>query len=200
MASLQSRIQQSRDWWLDRLWADWLIAALLVVLHLGLVVFVPAADILGNAAPPDRRAVYSAAAIIVTLLASFSSVAIGQLSAARGPRADALRQNGAQELARNWRSIFQVGLLAALLALIALLLDPSAVVRSEAGTSEVVVPVVARWLFEAGLVVAVIKFLRSSALFSRVLMLAARSTAEGDDDQKRAPAPQPNPDWHRAVG
>jgi hypothetical protein len=187
-SSIASRV---RALCLDNLWVDMVSVAILLTIHAVFVVAMPVFDFLGNALPADRRAVYGSAAIVVSLLASFSGVAIGQLSSAKGARADALRAHGAEVLAKNWRSIFRAGMFSALLALVALLLDPSVVTPSA-------VPVIVRWLFEAGLMFAIVKFFRLSSLFYQVIHLAAKSAGE-EEEPKLVAAPTPNPNWHKTA-
>ncbi|WP_157780375.1 hypothetical protein [Leifsonia xyli] len=169
-----SRLSQLRDFWLDHLWCDLVLGAVLATIHLLLVLIWPSMDVLGNAAPADRRAAYTSVAVVVSLLASFSAVAIGQLSSAKGARADALRNQGGVMLAKNWRSIFWAGLATAGVSIAALLLDPSRHTNSA-------VPVVVRWVFEFALLVAVVKFARLSTLFNEVLSIAALSAADEDE-------------------
>jgi|GEM_PF-5799516 len=187
MNRIKVMISAVRDFWIDHLWFDAAVAGVLLIAHMVLVWLLPAVDLLGNALPADRRSAYSSAAIVVSLLGSFSSVAISQLSAAKGARADALRQQGAKDLARSWRSVFRVGMIAAVVAILCLLVDPSVVVVS-------VVPVVARWAFEYCVFLATMKFLRLSALFFEVITLASRGS-EPEMDDGRAPALTVVPGW-----
>jgi len=181
-----------RGFWIDHLWVDPSVAAILLGIHMALVWGYPVADLLGNALPADRRSAYSSAAIVVSLLGSFSSVAISQLSAAKGVRADALRRQGAESLARSWRSVFRVGMVAAVVAILCLLVDPSVVVVNA-------LPVVARWTFEFCVFLATMKFLRLSALFFEVITLAARGS-EDDLVEVRGPALKAVPDWPQKRG
>ncbi|MEC5185486.1 hypothetical protein RCH12_002963 [Cryobacterium sp. MP_3.1] len=175
-----------RDFWIDHLWVDSAVALGLVALHAALVTFYPVTDVFGNAQPADRRAVYSSAAIVVSLLGSFSGVAIGQLGSAKGARTTALKKQGGQILARNWQSIFRTAMLAALVALMALLIDPSV---PSAGWGFVLV----RWVFEFALLLAILKFVRLSSLFFEVINLTTQEAAEAEE--KLAEAPRPNPNW-----
>ena len=191
MKPLQRARDGLHDFWIDHLWVDLAVVATLLVAHGTLVLTLPSFDVLGNALPADRRATYSATAVVVSLLGSLSAVAIGQLGSARGQRAAALKAQAAEELAQNWRSIFRVGMLAALVSLVALLLDPSVATANA-------LPVVIRWLFEASVLLALVKFLRLSALFHEVLTLTARSAAEAEQEQSSlAPPPLAKPDWVR---
>ncbi|WP_143459206.1 hypothetical protein [Leifsonia sp. ALI-44-B] len=187
MPKLKAMSSGIRDFWLDHIWTDLVIAGALVTIHLLCVGTWSQVDILGAALPADRRSVYSATAIVVSLLGSFTGIAIGQLSSAKGNRADALRSQGADILARNWRSVFRAAMLSALVAIIALLLDPS---KSPEGW----LPVAVRWAFELTLLIAVVKFVRLSSLFFEVLMVAAKS-AEDDKPNKLAPAPEVSKYW-----
>lgn len=189
MASLSTAPSAVRNFWIDHLWVDSAALAVILGAHIVLVILYPVFDLFGHALPGDRRTVYSSTAIVVSLLGSFSGVAIGQLSSAKGSRADALRGQGGHLLADNWRSIFHAAILSALLAIVALLLDPSV-----ANTS--VVPVIARWAFEAGLVFAVVKFLRLSALFYEIITVASISSAE-PEYEVRAAAPTADPNWSK---
>ena len=175
-----------RDVWIDHLWIDLAVVGLVAAAHAGAIYLWPFVDVLGNAQPADRHSVYGATAVVVSLLGSFSAVAIGQLSAAKRARADSLRAQGASMLARNWRSIFRAAMLAALASIIALLLDPST-------HTTAVVPVVARWLFEVAVLLAVVKFIRLSSLFVEVLTIAAMSGE--DESDERVDAPTFNVDW-----
>lgn len=182
-----------RDFWIDRIWLDFLIAAAIVGVHLLLIQRWPWLDILAAASAPDRRAVYSAVAIVVSLLGSFSAVAIGQLSSAKGERADMLREAGGADLARNWRSVFRTALLCALIAIFGLLLDPSSPPAVTATNPQPVTPEIIRWIFEAGLILAIVRFVRLSALFVEVLEVASFGGA--DAPGKLAAPPVPDPDW-----
>jgi hypothetical protein len=180
-----------RDAWIDRLWVDLVLVALAVGVHAVLVLALPAADLLGNALPADRRATYSATAVVVSLLGSLSSVAISQLGSAKGWRAAVLKGEASGALARNWRSIFRAGMLSALISLLALLVDPSIVTSSAAA-------VAVRWIFEAGVLLALVKFLRLSALFTEVVTITAKDAADGEArSDELALAPVLDASWSR---
>jgi hypothetical protein len=167
-------MQKLRDIWIDHLWLDLVIVAVLLAIHGALVVLYPAFDVLGNSLPADRRGVYTSTAVVVSLLASFSGVAIGQVSSAKGARSEALKIQAGDVLAKNWRSIFLAGMISAMFALLGLIADPS-VVTSGTG------PVVVRWLFESGLLLAAVKFMRLSSLFYEVITLASRSSNDKEE-------------------
>ena len=78
------------------------------------------------------------------------------------------------------------------MAIVALLFDPSVHVE---GT----LPVVVRWVFEFALVLAILKFVRLSALFSEVLIVKAKSEADDEDDEDLAEAPTLGPRWQQSA-
>ena len=75
--------------------------------HLALVVFTGKFDVLGWASGSDRRAVYSAAAVVVSVIGTLSGIAVGQLGSSKGDRTSALKRDAGRKLAASWRSIFR---------------------------------------------------------------------------------------------
>lgn len=182
------KINPLRDYWLNHLWVDVALVSILVGAHGVAVMLWPFTDLFGLAIPADRRAVYSSAAIVVSLLGSFSGVAIGQLGSAKGPRTSALKRQAGGTLVRNWQAVFITAMLAASVALLALLIDPSV-----AGVS--VVHVAVRWVFEFVMLLAVVRFVRLSTLFREVMSVATREGGEAEPELLDAPNPQPG--WHK---
>lgn len=166
----------ARDWWFNHPFADWILAGGITTAH-GLVVWRTGSfDFLGWAAPSDRRGAYSAAAVVISLTGTFGSAAVSQLGSGKGDRIVALKREAGRELADSWRSIFLGAFVAALIAIVALVLDvaePSGVGHNAA---------VARWAFEFGLLLAVWRFLRLGALFHPVIVSSAL-----DDADSKAP-------------
>jgi hypothetical protein len=191
-----------RDFWIDHIWLDYVVAGLLLGVHVIAIQRWQWLDVFDSALPQDRRAVYSAAAVVVSLLGSFSAVAIGQLSSAKGERADLLREVGGADLARNWRSIFRSAMMCALIALSALLLDPSMAAAASPADQlhwNVIVPISVRWLFEASLILMIVRFMRLSALFVEVLGIASMGDSNVSDEL--AGPPTPTPGWaKRRIG
>jgi uncharacterized membrane protein len=164
------------DWWIDHRWADLLVTAL-VVGGYGIVVWRTGRfDMLGWLTPSDRRGLYGAFAVVVSLTGAMSSVAVGQLASAKGPRATTLKKAGGPELAKSWRSIYVGAMGAALLALLALALDSTQSVPAAGHAA-----VIARWSFLVGLVLATTKFARLTALFQPVITASVKDDAESDD-------------------
>lgn len=169
------------DWWIDRRWAD-IVVSCLVVGSYGFIVWKTGRfDVLSWLAPGDRRGLYSAFAVVVSLTGALSGVAVSQLAAAKGPRAKALKQQGGAELAKTWRSIYAGAMGSALLALVALGLD---------STTQIPIghnAVVAKWSFLFGLSVGILKFARLTAIFQPVISMTVRDDVEPAEED--APAP-----------
>lgn len=175
------------EWWIDHLWIDLVLVVLVTGAH-GLVVALTGRfDVLGWLPATDRRGVYSAAAIVISLVAALSGVAVGQTGSAKGSRIAHIKREAGDQLAATWRSIYRGALTAALIAVMALALDSTA--RHPQGYNGNV----ARWAFEFGLGLAIMKFLRLSTLFHATLLGAARDDA--DDDNRLAEAPTFDEDW-----
>lgn len=190
---LRQSARTLRDAWIDRLWVDVFATTVLLVAHYALVATTGRFDVLAWATPPDRRGAYAAAAVVISLVGSLSGITLGQLGSASGPRAVALKRYGGPQLARNWRSIFQSAMLAALLAVAALLLDPSSPVPGSEVRSTV-----ARWAFEFGVVLVTVKFARLTSLFHAVLSATAADSGESAEEPT-VEAAKYDPGWLRTA-
>jgi hypothetical protein len=175
-----------RDFWFDHLWIDLLIAAALVGTHLAIVLLTGRLDILSVASLDERRGLYSASAVVVSLIGAFSGVAIGQVASGKGARIRALKSAAAKPLANSWRSIYMAAIASACLALLCLAID---VKGREGGAAA---PFVMRWLFEFGLIYCVAKFVRLMALFHPIIESSAKDDAESEAGPKPALVPSPN--------
>lgn len=175
-----------RDFWFDHLWIDLLIASAIVGAHLATVMLTGQLDILGVAALDERRSLYSASAVVVSLIGAFSGVAIGQVASGKGARIRALKSAAARPLADSWRSIYLAAIASACLALLCLAIDVKGL---EGGAAA---PFIMRWLFEFGLVYCIAKFVRLMALFHPIIESSAKDDAESDAGPKPALVPSPN--------
>lgn len=174
------------DWWIDHRWADLLVTGATVGAY-GLIVWKTGRfDVLDWLTPGDRRGLYGAFAVVVSLTGAMSGVAVSQLASAKGPRAMALKKFGGNELARSWRSIYSGAMAAALLAVLALALDGTQA-PPQAGYNAVV----AQWSFLVGLVLGVVKFGRLTALFQPVITSSVKDDAESGQVEE-GPAPELN--------
>jgi hypothetical protein len=172
-----------RDYWVDHRWTDLCIAGAAVALHSVVVWRTGRFDLLAWVEASDRRGAYSAFAVVVSLTGALSGVAVSQLGSAKGMRATALKKHGGKELARSWRSIYVGSMCAALLALVALVLD--ATKPPAAGHNAAV----AQWIFEFAVAYAVLKFARLTVLFEPMITAFVKDDAD-PDEAPLAPAPR----------
>ncbi|GAB77860.1 hypothetical protein SAMN05421595_0372 [Austwickia chelonae] len=162
------------NWWLSKSKADvpvlLMILALLAVSH-----NVWGVSLLLGEVPPEKRvSLYTAWAVVISLTGTLASVSIGQYVSGRGDRVMLLKKVYGSELSRIWRGTFLGSGLAALLFLIAAVLDARSTVDSYAGI----------WVFIAAALLAVLKFFRLALLFSRVIGLIVT-----DDVSPLSPTP-----------
>lgn len=173
--SRERLVTPMREFWIDHRWSDMCMAGAVVGVH-GLVVWCSGRfDLLTWVEAVDRRGAYSAFAVVVSLTGAFSGVAVSQLGSAKGPRAKALKRDVGKELARSWRSIYIGSLCAALLALIALLLDSTKPGASGPNA------VIAQWMFEFAVIFAVLRFTRLTALFEPMITAFAKDDSDPDE-------------------
>lgn len=168
-------LKSVRAFWVDHRWTDLCIAALLIGGHGVIVWRTGRFDVLDWLAAADRRGLYGAFAVVVSLTGALSGVAIGQLGSAKGPRAKALKLYGGKELAGNWRSIYVGAMGAALLALVALALDGTSPPPNGHNA------VVAMWAFEFGVVLGITKFARLTALFEPMISAFVKDDADPEE-------------------
>jgi hypothetical protein len=183
----------AKDYWIDHRWVDLLLTSVLIAVHYSLIFFAAGFDFFAYAAVEERRAMYSASAVVVSLLGAFSGVVIGQASSGKGDRLMALKKNGGDELAANWRGIYLAAIFAAISALFCLLVDvgsPGVAIH---------VPSLARWVFEGALLLCALKFIRLTAIFEPIIASSARDDAEKDASPPDAPVMHPKWDQNRTA-
>lgn len=164
-----------REFWIDHRWTDVCVAGVVVGIH-GIVVWQTGRyDLLSWVGASDRRGAYSAFAVVVSLTGAFGGVAISQLGSAKGPRAKALKKLVGRDLARSWRSIYVGSLGAALVAIVALMLDSTTPIPGHNAA-------VARWAFEVAIVFSVMRFARVAALFEPMINAFAKDDADPDEE------------------
>jgi hypothetical protein len=139
-------------------------------------------DLLALVEAGDRRGAYSAFAVVVSLTGALSGVAVSQLGSAKGMRATALKKHGGKELARSWRSIYVGSMSAALLALVALVLDATKPPAAGHNT------IVAQWIFGFAVAFAVLKFAQLTVLFEPMMAFVKDDADPGE--APLAPAPR----------
>lgn len=179
-----------REWYLSHRWFDLTAAVVATTVYAVIVWWSGRFDVLAWSPAADRRTVYTATAVVISLVGALSGVAVGQVGSAKGPRMAYLKRHAGGELAASWRGIYRGVLLAALLALTALVLDRS--VPGEGDHNAVV----ARWAFLFGLALALTKFARLSALFHDTILGAAQDDASASEPDV-LPAPVFDEEWFK---
>lgn len=174
-----------KNYWVDHRWIDPAIAAFLLIIHFCALILSAGFDFFSYASVEERRALYSASAVVVSLLGAFSGVVIGQASSGKGDRMIALKKYGGGALAANWRGIYLAAIFAAVSALFCLLVD----VKTTGVAT--LVPPIARWVFEGTLLLCGVKFLRLTAIFEPIIASSAMDDAEKDDGPQDAPGLHP---------
>jgi hypothetical protein len=157
---------------LDLLVALAITAAYFLTIHFR----APQLNLLAFAEASQRLAVYAAGAGLASLIAGFSGTAIAQYGSSSGPVVEALRQVHGYEIRKNWLSIVRWLLVAAVLCIIAMVIDTK--------TS----PRYSDYLFYIALSVAVLKFFRLTLLF-RLVLAAVDSQSQPASQGKTAPYP-----------
>lgn len=132
-------------------------AAMTISYFLAVRVRAPWIDVLAFADSEQRLAVYAAGAGVMSLIAGFSGTAIAQYGSSSGPVVEALRQVHGPAIRKNWLSIVRCLLVAALMCLIAMVIDTKTDPRYS------------NYLFLIALLIAVTKFLRLSLLFKLIM-------------------------------
>lgn len=173
-----------RDFWIDHRWLDAAVTLTIVGVYTLVTHHFGRFDVLAWLTPGDRRAMYSAFAVVVSLTGAMGGVAVSQLGSAKGERVLALKRHGGRELAKNWRSTYLGAFSCAMLALLALALDGS--IPAAQGHNAFV----GRMCFDVAVVLASMKFLRLSVLFQPLII----ATVLDDTEEPNAVAPAPTLD------
>lgn len=154
-----------RDRWLSHSHVDIVFVILLVGSH-GLLVWQRDWPVLLEGVAADRRpALYAAAALVISLTGTLVSVSVAQYLNGRGERVAALKRRHSRELGRTWRAVFVGSILAAVLFLAAYAAD------ARYGAGAKTDGTVGVWLFEIGVVLALIRLVRLAALFGDLVDL-----------------------------
>ncbi len=153
-SQLASKPAALRQGWLSHSGADLLLVAAVLVVHLLLAHFAGVAELLGGIPVERRPGLYSASAIVVSLTGTLASVTVAQYLSGKGDRMAHLKATFPGQLARTWKAIFLGSVTSVILFLVAYGLD-----SRESGLH------VGTWAFEAGAVLAALRFVRLALLF-----------------------------------
>jgi hypothetical protein len=174
--------------WSDRPVVDYVAMLVIVGAHLLLVLTTGRADLLLWIDDDQRQVLYQAGAGVVAIVGGLGSIALAVYQALEGVRADAVKRLYATELRRNWLAVTSATGTCALACVIAIAIDHPAAEGAPAATGD---PYFARFLFEAAIVLSVLRFIRLLWLFHSMLKLDEAESR----DKPRPPAPPVAPRW-----
>ncbi|MBU6530975.1 hypothetical protein AB0896_16350 [Streptomyces parvulus] len=169
------------DRWAEHLWIDYLVAALILGVHVLVIRATESGDWLSWIDSSQRTGLYAAAAGVVSAIGGLSAIAISIYTAANGERLRAVRRHHQDDLRRSWRSLLCSTALVCTLLLSALSLD-----RDKD-------PVSARFIFEFAMSFAALRFSRLIWLFDSMMRVSDADSAEPDP----VATPVRDPDWLR---
>jgi hypothetical protein len=173
------------DRWSEALGFDYMVPLVLVGGHLLIVRIFSPGDLVSWPDLPQRLSVYSTGATVVSIIGGLSAIAISLYLVAAGDRAHAVRRHYQESLRRNWRSLLVAMGVAAALCLIAQTIDRPRT------------PDPAWFVFEVGMGIAAIRFIRLVWLFNAIMRIIDRDLT----DFPRAPAPELDKSWNtKAAG
>lgn len=158
-------IRKPANLWSGHPGVDVALTLTVVGIHLLVVHTLDHGALLGTADQSQRLAVYAAGAGMMSLVAGFAGTAIAQYGSSSGPVVSALRSTHGGRIRRNWMSITAWLLIGTLLCVSAMTVDSKGH------------PSASPWLFEAAMVIAMLKFARLIFLFS-LIMSAVDSEAQ----------------------
>ncbi|WP_037924542.1 hypothetical protein [Streptomyces violaceorubidus] len=161
------------DRWSEAVWWDYVIAFLLLSAHVAVVRSWGRGDWLSWIESEQRVSLYGTAAGVVSAIGGLSSIAISIYLSSNGERIQAVRRHYQNELRRNWKALLVATALICMGCLAAQGLDDKADSHS------------ARFVFEASMAFAFVRFLRMLWLLDRMMGL--------NDLDQSAPPPRPAP-------
>ncbi|MEV5107970.1 hypothetical protein ACFQ7G_19525 [Streptomyces massasporeus] len=161
------------DRWSEAVWWDYAIALVLVSGHVAVVRAAGRGDWLSWIASEQRVSLYGTAAGVVSAIGGLSSIAISIYLSSNGERIRAVRRHYQSELRRNWKALLVATALICMGCLIAQGLDDKADSHS------------ARFVFEASMALAFVRFLRMLWLLDRMMGI--------NDLDQSGPSPRPAP-------
>jgi hypothetical protein len=146
--------------WLSHSWVDLFIIVLVPSTHFALQLAWDFPDLLHTVPASRRPGLYGAASMVVSLAGTLASVTVVQYLSNRGDRMRELKRLYPRSLASTWRGVFIGSVSAAVLFLVAYALDS----RDNANGLGV-------WIFEVGVVLALLRFIRLAILFGELIQI-----------------------------
>ncbi|MFE1797737.1 hypothetical protein ACFW9L_16425 [Streptomyces sp. NPDC059517] len=169
------------DRWSEAVWWDYVIALLMVTSHLTVVRVSGRGDWLAWIGSEQRVSLYGTAAGVVSAIGGLSSIAISIYLSSNGERIRAVRRNYQSELRHNWKALLVATAVICMGCLIAQGLDD----RTDSHKT--------RYLFEAVMALALIRFLRMLWLLDSMMKINDRDQS----DPEPQPAPRFDPNWRQ---
>ena len=154
------------DQWSVHPWTDYAVTGLVLAAHLLIIRLAKHGDWLSWTSEGQQVTVYGTGATVVSIVGGFSAIAISVYLSAGGDRARAVRAAYGDSLRRNWRAVL-IGLgFATLLCLVSQVLD---------ATND---PYSTRFVFEAAMLLATMRFARLVWLFDQLIRVADRDLTD----------------------
>ncbi|WP_405901822.1 hypothetical protein OG696_41030 [Streptomyces sp. NBC_00656] len=163
------------------MWWDYAIAFLLAAGHVVAVRVWGWGDWLSWIESEQRISLYGTAAGVVSAIGGLSSIAISIYLSSNGERIRAVRRHYQSELRRNWKALLVATALICMGCLVAQGLDNKTDSHS------------ARFVFEASMALALVRFMRMLWLLDHMMVLNDRDQS----DPPAQPAPRFDPDWRQ---
>ncbi|MEV6859222.1 hypothetical protein AB0M89_36295 [Streptomyces microflavus] len=169
------------DRWSEAVWWDYVIALVLMSAHVAVVRLWEVGDWLSWIDSEQRVSLYGTAAGVVSAIGGLSSIAISIYLSSNGERIRAVRRHYQSELRRNWKALLVATALICVGCLVAQGLDDKADSHS------------ARFVFEASMALAFVRFLRMLWLLDR--MMGINDLDQSDPPPR--PTPRYDPNWRQ---
>jgi hypothetical protein len=167
------------DRFVDHPSLDYLAGLAVTVAYARLTTWRPSWDALAALSTSERRDLYSWSAVIVSLLATVVTVAVGQSNLATGPRMAQLARSHGNVLAKTWRAMLVASLFAVVATFVVLLVD--------AHDASACVVRTATLVFTFAMATTGTRFLRAIVLFERIYGVSMRDASHTPVEPVPAP-------------
>jgi hypothetical protein len=160
MSTIRVLCRRLQDVWSERPGVDWLVAFVLVTLHVVAAHFGGPGHFLRELDGQQRSTVYTSAASVSALVGGFGTAAISQYVTAGGGRMLQLRRHYGRSLRNNWSGILSSMLIVSGFSLVCLIVDSGEQVGREV------------WAFEFILIFGILRSVRLVWLFRLLIAMA----------------------------
>ncbi|WP_158647907.1 hypothetical protein [Nocardioides houyundeii] len=171
------------DWWLGRVWPDWAIVALVVLVHLALYRWGPWVDWAIRDIPTEqRRFIYVGLATVAALVAGSNNTAVGSYVSSAGDVMKDIRISHGRSMRKSLRSNGIWLWLVAVVSLVCIALDPMQAAHPGRTRG-------AAWVAEAALLLIIVKYGRL-VMMQDVLLAANDLSRQREVVKQRAREPR----------